>query len=153
MGGGEADGAAHFQQGNTHVRACVYGPREPSKRGRAQLGTERCTINCEVCRLCGMCWRVFDLRCVSSQYSMAAFSTGERKAPLKRDRRSMEIGLILRRTFEAVIQTERFPHSQIDIYVTVLTAVRDCALHKSVPLTPALCRMVVLAVLQSMPSL
>jgi exosome complex component RRP41 len=95
-----ADGSAYFEQGNTKVLASVYGPREVESRGKAVHN--RCIINCE--------------------YSMATFSTGERKNKTKGDRRAKEISLVLRQTFEAVVMTNLFPRSQIDIYVQVLQA-------------------------------
>lgn len=53
---------------------------------------------------------------------MAPFSTGERKKKSKGDRRSQEISLVLRQTFESVIMMHLFPRSSIDIYVQVLQA-------------------------------
>ena len=38
------------------------------------------------------------------------------------DRRSTEISLALKQTFEVVVMRELFPHSKIDIYVQVLQA-------------------------------
>ncbi len=104
VGGGPGDGNAHVRQGNTHVVATVYGPRELSKKSASVLlqSAERAVLSCE--------------------YTMAPFSTIDRKTPLKRDRRAIEIGMLLKRTFESVVQLERFPHSQIDVYVTVLAA-------------------------------
>lgn len=93
------DGSSVYQQGNTHVIASVYGPRE-CKRSKAK--SDRAVISCE--------------------YNMAAFSTQDRKAPSKRDRRSMEISLILEKVFEKVIQTTKYPRSEINICVSVLAA-------------------------------
>ncbi|VDK47628.1 unnamed protein product [Anisakis simplex] len=53
----QADGSAYLEQGNTKVLCAVYGPHEPRRRNRTQ--EDRCQINC--------------------QYSMATFSTNERK--------------------------------------------------------------------------
>lgn len=53
---------------------------------------------------------------------MASFSTGERKKRMKGDRRSTEISLVIRQTFESVIHTQLFPRSQIDIYIQILQA-------------------------------
>lgn len=108
LNGSKCDGSSFFQQGNTSVIASVVGPWEPvggvkSHRGSDSDGANKCVINCE--------------------YSMTSFSTMERKNnPGKRDRRAMEIGLLLRQTFEQVIRRERFPRSQIDIRVQVLSA-------------------------------
>jgi len=95
-----ADGSAYFEQGNTKVIAAVFGPMETSVKGKTLH--DRAFVNCE--------------------YSMAAFSTGERKKKLKGDRRSTESSLLIRQTFESVIMTNLFPRSQIDIIVQVLQA-------------------------------
>ena len=57
---------------------------------------------------------------VNCQYSMAVFSTGERKRRPRGDRKSQEMSIHLRQTFEAAIKTELYPRSQIDIFVEVL---------------------------------
>jgi len=95
-----ATGSAYYEQGNTKVLAAVYGPRECNLRSKAHH--DRAIINCE--------------------YSMANFSTGERKKKSKGDRRATEISLIIRQTFESVILTNLFPRSQIDIFIQVLQA-------------------------------
>eukprot|EP01098_Paradermamoeba_levis_P008470 TRINITY_DN3512_c0_g1_i1.p1 TRINITY_DN3512_c0_g1~~TRINITY_DN3512_c0_g1_i1.p1 ORF type:complete len:245 (-),score=63.69 TRINITY_DN3512_c0_g1_i1:206-940(-) len=96
----KADGSAYYQQGNTKVIVAVYGPREVSLRSKADA--TKAIINCE--------------------YSMATFSTGERKKPTKGTRRAAEISLVIRQTFEAVIMTQLFPNSQIDIFIQILQA-------------------------------
>jgi exosome complex component RRP41 len=53
---------------------------------------------------------------------MAAFASREHKTPNRRDRRAAEMSAMLRRIFEAVIEVERFPRSEIRISVTVLAA-------------------------------
>jgi len=92
-----ADGSAYLEQGNTKILAAVYGPREVSK-GKVQR--DRAVINCE--------------------YSMATFSTGERKKKIKGDRRATEIALVIKQIFESTIMTSVLPSSQIDIYINVL---------------------------------
>ncbi|XP_015706597.1 exosome complex component RRP41 [Coturnix japonica] len=97
----QADGSAYIEQGNTKALAVVYGPHEP--RGpRSKALSDRAVLNC--------------------QYSMATFSTAERKRRPHGDRKSMEMALHLKQTFEAAIITELYPRSQIDIYVQVLQA-------------------------------
>jgi exosome complex component RRP41 len=59
-----ADGSALFHMGNTKVMAVVYGPHEVSNR--TQQLHDRALVRCE--------------------YSMAAFSTGERRRRGKTDR-------------------------------------------------------------------
>ena len=56
---------------------------------------------------------------INCQYSMATFSTGERKSRPRGDRKSNEMTQHLRQTFEAAILTHLYPRSQIDIYVEV----------------------------------
>nr|KAF6395766.1 exosome component 4 [Molossus molossus] len=63
-----------------------------------------------------------DRALVNCQHSSATFSTGERKRRPHGDRKSCEMGLQLRQTFEAAILTQLHPRSQIDIYVQVLQA-------------------------------
>eukprot|EP01130_Rhizamoeba_saxonica_P006213 TRINITY_DN246_c0_g1_i1.p1 TRINITY_DN246_c0_g1~~TRINITY_DN246_c0_g1_i1.p1 ORF type:complete len:256 (-),score=45.36 TRINITY_DN246_c0_g1_i1:82-819(-) len=95
-----ADGSAYYEQGNTKVLAAVYGPREGAMRSK--MHHDKAIINCE--------------------YSMATFSTGERKVRSKGDRRSVEISLIIRQVFESTVLVNLFPRSQIDIYVQILQA-------------------------------
>lgn len=59
---------------------------------------------------------------VNCQYSMATFSTGERKRRPHGDRKSSEMTLHLKQTFDAAILTQLYPRSQIDIYVQVRRA-------------------------------
>ncbi|XP_078285813.1 exosome complex component RRP41 isoform X2 [Rhinoraja longicauda] len=63
-----------------------------------------------------------DKAAVNCQYSMATFSTGERKRRPHGDRKSTEMTLHLKQTFEAAILTQLYPRSQIDIYVQILQA-------------------------------
>ena len=65
------------------------------------------------------CFRVV----VNCQYSMAVFSTGERKNRPRGDRKSLEMSQHLKQTFEATIKVELYPRSQIDIYVEVLQVI------------------------------
>ena len=66
---------------------------------------------------------------VNCQYSMAVFSTGERKRRPRGDRKSQEMSIHLRQTFEAAIKTELYPRSQIDIFVEVLQGKFEIFLH------------------------
>ncbi|KAL4716766.1 hypothetical protein ACJJTC_001922 [Scirpophaga incertulas] len=95
----QPDGSAYLEQGNTKVLAAVYGPHQASKSKSSSDGV---VVNC--------------------QYSMATFSTGERKNRPRGDRKSQEISLHLRQALTAAIKTELYPRSQIDIYVEVLQA-------------------------------
>lgn len=59
---------------------------------------------------------------VNCQYSMATFSTGERKNRPRGDRKSTEITMSLQKTLSAAIKTDLYPRSQIDVYIEVLQA-------------------------------
>lgn len=96
----QADGSAYFEIGNTRVLAAVYGPHELSDANKNKSIHNRVIVNC--------------------QYSMATFSTSERKSKPRGDLRSLEINAYLSEIFETVIITELYPHSQIDIYLEVL---------------------------------
>eukprot|EP00258_Populus_trichocarpa_P024139 XP_024440158.1 exosome complex component RRP41 homolog isoform X2 [Populus trichocarpa] len=96
----KADGSAVFEMGNTKVIAAVYGPREV--QNRSQQINDQALVRCE--------------------YSMANFSTGDRRRKPKGDRRSTEISLVIRQAMEECILTNLMPRSQIDIYVQVLQA-------------------------------
>lgn len=93
----KADGSALFRQGNTQVLATIYGPKEPEEKSRTLH--DRAIIQCE--------------------YSIAGFASGERKSK-KTDKKTVELGMLIRQTFESVVMTALYPRSQIDIYVQVL---------------------------------
>ncbi|KAF6038136.1 EXOSC4 [Bugula neritina] len=95
----QADGSAYIEQGNTKVLATVYGPHEVTG-AKSKALHDRVLVNC--------------------QYSMATFSTGERKRRPRGDRKSIEMTLHMQQTFEAAILTQLYPKSQIDIFVEVL---------------------------------
>ncbi|NXI42383.1 EXOS4 protein, partial [Galbula dea] len=97
----QADGSAYIEQGNTKALAVVYGPHE-MRGSRSKALPDRALVNC--------------------QYSMATFSTGERRRRPHGDRQATELALHLRQTFEAAILTSLYPRSQIDIYVQILQA-------------------------------
>ena len=94
-----AHGSAYYEQGNTKVLAAVFGPQE-AKRGKALH--DRAIVTCE--------------------YTMAPFSTGERKQKTKGNRRNIEISLAIKKTFEEAILVHQFPGSMINLYVEVLQA-------------------------------
>ncbi|KAJ1519485.1 hypothetical protein ONE63_004771 [Megalurothrips usitatus] len=98
----QADGSAYIEQGNTKVLATVYGPHQPRGQAKNKFLFDEALVNC--------------------QYSMAVFSTGERKRRPRGDRKSQEMSIHLRQALEAAIRTELYPRSQIDIYVEVLQA-------------------------------
>src|SRR5438093_407433 len=79
----QADGSAYFEVGNTRVLAAVYGPHEISESNRGRSIHDRAVVNC--------------------QYSMATFSTSERKSRPRGDFRSLEINAYLNEIFETAI--------------------------------------------------
>src|SRR3989338_1363612 len=93
-----ADGSAYWEQGNTKVVAAVYGPRQATSQ-QNELH-DRATLICE--------------------YQVATFSSGERRSSSKHDRRTTEVALILKETFESVLFLELYPRSQVHLYITVL---------------------------------
>ncbi|KAJ3013749.1 Exosome complex component RRP41 [Thoreauomyces humboldtii] len=124
----QADGSSYVEQGNTKVLAAVYGPREPLRKGAVLH--DRANINVE--------------------YSVASFSSGERKQKLRQDRRLMEISTTIKQAFETVITTTSFPRSEIDIYLQILqtdggavhTAINAATLaliDAGIPMTDYLC--------------
>jgi len=85
--------------GKNKVLAAVYGPRElhPKHLQDNTQGVLRC------------------------RYNMAPFSVGDRKRPGS-DRRSTEIGKVIREALERVVFLNYFPTSGIDVYMEVLQA-------------------------------
>ena len=79
-----ADGSAMFEMGNTKVLAAVHGPRETPMR--SQSLHDRMLVKCE--------------------FSMASFSTGERRRRTKGDRKSVEIGHVIKQALETAMITE-----------------------------------------------
>ena len=80
--------------------AAVFGPKEVEQR--SQMDPDKAIVRCE--------------------YSMAAFSTGERRKRGKSDRRAMEISMVIKNTLEQTIVLELMPRTQIDVYLQVLQA-------------------------------
>ncbi|CAG9813570.1 unnamed protein product [Phaedon cochleariae] len=97
----EPDGSAYLEQGLTKVLAAVYGPHQV-RGGRSKAQHDTAIINC--------------------QFSMAVFSTTDRKKRPRGDRKSTELSMHLQQALEAVIKSELYPWSQIDVYVEVLHA-------------------------------
>ena len=90
----QADGSSYLEQGNTRVLCAVYGPHD-MRESRMRPHHDKVVVNC--------------------QYSMATFSTGERKRRPRGDMRSTEMSQHLRQTFEATIKTELYPRCLCDL--------------------------------------
>lgn len=97
----EPDGSAYLEQGLTKVLAAVYGPHQV-RGNRSKAQHDNAVMNC--------------------QFSMAVFSTGERKRRPRGDRKSTEMSNHLKQALMAAVKTELYAWSQIDVYVEVLHA-------------------------------
>jgi exosome complex component RRP41 len=93
-----AKGSAYIEWGNNKIIAAVYGPKEVIPMHEAD--PTRAIIKC--------------------RYSMAPFSSKEEHGKYGQNRRSIEISKVIKHIFEEVIFVEKFPGSEIDIYVEVL---------------------------------
>ena len=94
---GNADGSALVEYGKTRVVVAVYGPREALPKHMAL--PDRALIRC--------------------RYHMAPFSTEERKSPAP-TRREIELSKVIREALEAVVLTELYPRTTIDVFIEVL---------------------------------
>ena len=94
----KADGSAYYEQGNTKVMCCVYGPREVKLRSKAVH--DRCVVTCE--------------------FGASPFATSQHRKASKSDRKHREAALMIRQIFESCILTQQFPRSQISIFIHIL---------------------------------
>ena len=93
------DGSAYVEWGGNRVLAAVYGPREAHPRHLQDPARAL----------------------VQVRYNMAPFSVSDRKRPGP-DRRSVEISKVTSEAFSAVVFTEQFPRTSVDVYIEVLQA-------------------------------
>ncbi|CAJ0572543.1 unnamed protein product, partial [Mesorhabditis spiculigera] len=98
----QSDGSAYFVQGNTQVICHIYGPREPTQRGRVK--EDRAFINCHYERFLK---------------GRSNIQGGKRRRPGK-ERKAGDVERLVEKTFETVIFTENYPKTQIDIHLMVL---------------------------------
>ncbi len=94
-----AQGSAIVEYGRTRVMAAVYGPREALPRHMT----------------------LPDRAILRIRYHMAPFSTTERKSPAP-TRREIELSKVIREALEAVVFTELYPRTTIDVFIEVLQA-------------------------------
>ncbi|MEM0001845.1 MAG: exosome complex exonuclease Rrp41 [Desulfurococcaceae archaeon] len=94
-----ANGSALVEYGGTRVIAAVYGPREALPRHISMP----------------------DRAVLRVRYHMAPFSTDERKSPAP-TRREIELSKVIREALEAVVFTQLFPRTGIDVFIEVLQA-------------------------------
>ncbi len=93
-----ADGSAYVEWGNNKIIAAVYGPKEALPKHISD--PDRAIIKC--------------------RYSMAPFSSLEEHGRTGPNRRATEISKVTKEVFENVILLDRFPGSEIDIFIEVL---------------------------------
>jgi len=94
-----ADGSCYLEWGNNKVMAAVFGPKEVLPR---HLQNPLKAI-------------------IKYRYNMAPFSVDDRARPGP-NRRSTEISKISKEALEKVVILEKFPKTQIEVYVEVLEA-------------------------------
>lgn len=96
----EADGSAYVEWGGNKIICGVYGPRECIPRHDANPYHSK----------------------VKCKYMMSPFASLEEHSRSGPSRRSTELSKVIREVFENVIIAEKFPNTQIDIYIDVLQA-------------------------------
>ncbi|KAF5400346.1 Exosome complex exonuclease RRP41 [Paragonimus heterotremus] len=97
---GNSDGIVLLHQGNTKVMASVVGPRPCRFKG--DIKPDEVTLVCK--------------------YSKPPFSStsGERRKLTARDRSTNDYAAAIEEIFACVIRKEKYPMSQIDIFLEVL---------------------------------
>jgi exosome complex component RRP41 len=93
-----ATGSAYLEWGANKIYAAVYGPTEALPKHTAN--PKQAVIKC--------------------RYSMAPFSSLEEHGRSGANRRATEISKVTKEVFENAIMIEKFPNSEIDIYIEVL---------------------------------
>ena len=96
----EADGSAYVEWGGNKITCAVYGPRECIPRHGAS--PYNALIKC--------------------RYMMSPFSSLEEHGRSGPSRRSTELSKVIREAFENMVMAEKFPNTQIDVYIDVLQA-------------------------------
>ncbi len=97
---GEADGSSYVEWGGNKITCGVYGPREciPKHDSSPYHSIVKC------------------------RYMMSPFASSEEHSRSGPSRRSTELSKVIREVFENLIISEKFPNTQIDIYIDVLQA-------------------------------
>jgi len=96
----EADGSAYVEWGGNKILCGIYGPRECIPRHEAS--PYHSLVKC--------------------RYMMSPFASLEEHGRMGPSRRSTELSKVIREVFENLIIAEKFPNTQIDIYIDVLQA-------------------------------
>ena len=96
----EADGSAYIEWGGNKILCGVYGPRECIPRH--DTSPYHSIVKCK--------------------YMMSPFASLEEHSRSGPSRRSTELSKVIREVFENVVLAEKFPNTQIDIFIDVLQA-------------------------------
>ncbi len=96
----EADGSSYIEWGGNKIMCAVYGPRECIPRHDAS--PYHAILKC--------------------RYMMSPFCSPEEHGRSGPSRRSSELSKVIREAFQNVVLTERFPNTQIDVFIDVLQA-------------------------------
>ncbi len=96
----EADGSSYIEWGGNKILCGVYGPRECIPRFEAS--PYKALVKC--------------------RYMMSPFASLEEHSRSGPSRRSTELSKVIREVFENLVIAEKFPNTQIDIYIDVLQA-------------------------------
>jgi len=96
----EADGSAFIEWGGNKIVCGVYGPGECIPRHEAS--PYRAVLKC--------------------RYMMSPFASLEEHGRSGPSRRSTELSKVIREAFENVVMLERFPNTQIEVFIDVLQA-------------------------------
>ncbi len=93
-----AEGSAYLEWGDNKVIAAVYGPKEAQPKHSQD--PERAVVKC--------------------RYMMAPFSSLEEHGRSGPNRRAIEISKVTKEVFENVILLDKFPGTEINLYIDVL---------------------------------
>ncbi|HSB47512.1 MAG TPA: exosome complex exonuclease Rrp41 [Candidatus Bilamarchaeum sp.] len=96
----EADGSCYVEWGGNKIVCGVYGPRECIPRHGAS--PYHALVKC--------------------RYMMSPFSSLEEHSRSGPSRRSTELSKVIREVFENLIIAEKFPNTQIDVFIDILQA-------------------------------
>ncbi|CAH8638888.1 unnamed protein product [Schistosoma guineensis] len=100
FGSGYSDGIVFLHQGNTKVIASVVGPHAPRAKGDGVA--DGATITCQFTK------------------PPFASTSGERRKLSSNDRSANDFATAIEEIFSCVIRTEKYPMSQIDIFLEVI---------------------------------
>jgi exosome complex component RRP41 len=96
----EADGSAYIEWGGNRIVCGVYGPKDCIPRHAAD--PYKAILKC--------------------RYMMSPFASQEEHGKSGPSRRSTELSKVIRHVFENLVIAERFPNTQIEIFLDVLQA-------------------------------